>query len=104
VRLFCLLKTLKALSNPVRYPILLRLIAGPKGFSRLAEEVYGEDVDTGRIAGKFVYHLNVLRNARLIERHDGKWRITSLGLRALEIVEKLGRELGGDVDASLGIV
>jgi len=104
MRPFRLLKTLKALSNPVRYSILLRLVTGPKGFSRLAEEVYGENVETGRIAGKFVYHLNVLKKARLIEPHDGKWRITSLGLRALEIVEKLGRELRGDVDESLGIV
>ena len=104
MRLFRLLRILKALSHPARYSILLRLMAGPRGFSRLAEEVYGENVETGRIAGKFVYHLNVLKKARLIEPHEGKWRITPLGLRALEIVEKLGRELRGDVDESLGIV
>ena len=104
MRLFRLLRILKALSHPTRYSILLRLANGSKGFSRLAEEVYGEDIDTGRIAGKFVYHLNVLENARLVERHDGKWRITFLGLRALEIVEELGREHGGDIGASSGIV
>ena len=97
MRLFRLLRILKALSHPARYSILLRLMVGPKGFSRLAEEVYGEDIDTGRIAGKFVYHLNVLEKARLVERHDGKWRITSLGLRALEVVEELS---GGDRNAS----
>ena len=104
MKLFRLLKMLKALSNPVRYSILLRLATGPKGFSRLAEEVYGEDIDTGRITGKFFYHLKVLKKARLIEPHGGKWRITSLGLRALEVVEKIGLELRGDIDESLGIV
>ena len=97
MRLFRLLRILKALSHPTRYATLLRLANGSKGFSRLAEEVYGEDIDTGRIAGKFVYHLNVLRKARLVERHDGKWRITSLGLRALEVMEELSR---GDRNAS----
>ena len=97
MRLFRLLRILKALSHPTRYSILLRLANGSRGFSRLAEEVYGEDIDIGRIAGKFVYHLNVLRKARLVERHDGKWRITSLGLRALEVMEELSR---GDRNAS----
>ena len=93
MRLFRLLRILKALSHPTRYSILLRLATGPKGFSRLAEEVYGEDIGTGRIAGKFAYHLSVLEKARLVERHDGKWRITSLGLRALAVTEELS---GGD--------
>ena len=89
MRLFRLLKMLKALSNPVRYSILLRLATGPKGFSRLAEEIYGEDIEAGRISGKFAYHLNVLRRARLVEPHDGKWRITPLGLRLLKLIEEL---------------
>ena len=91
--MFRRLKILRAVSNPIRFAILLRLATGPKCFSRLAEEVYNEDIYTGRISGKFAYHLSVLKKARLIEPYGGKWRITPLGLRVLRVVDEF---IGGD--------
>ena len=91
--LFRRLEILRVVSNPIRFAILLRLATGPKCFSRLAEEVYNEDIYMGRISGKFAYHLSVLRKARLIEPYKGKWRITPLGLKVLRVVDEL---IGGD--------
>ena len=91
--MFRRLKILRAVSNPIRFAILLRLATGPKCFSRLAEEVYNEDIYTGRISGKFAYHLNVLKKVRLIEPYEGKWRITPLGLKVFRIVDEF---IGGN--------
>lgn len=80
---------LQALANPTRVRILRLLQQGSKTYSDIMR-VLGLDLDRDR--GKFSYHLNLLKQTKLIEEEGGLYRLTDQGRTALaasEITESM---------------
>lgn len=78
-------RILKALSNEHRVRALRALVEeGPKTYSDLMVHL---GFDPERDRGKFTYHLNLLREAGLIQQQDGFYRLSKSGLTVMEILE-----------------
>ncbi len=77
-------RTLHALANPIRIRILKSLRQGSKTYSDIMRVL---ELDLERDRGKFTYHLNLLREAKVIEEEGGLYHLTNLGGRALAASE-----------------
>lgn len=77
-------KALKALANEHRIQLLRALEQGPKTYSDLLVQLRW---DLGRDRGKFTYHLNLLREAGLVEQRDGFYHLTLTGEAAMRAFE-----------------
>ncbi len=77
-------RILKALSNEHRVRLLRVLEEGPKTYSDLMVHLR---FDPERDRGKFTYHLNLLREAGLIQQQDGFYRLSKSGLTVMETLE-----------------
>ena len=77
---------LRALANETRLRILKELKEKPQIYTDLMVNV-GMDVERDR--GKFTYHLNLLKDAKVIDQEGDFYRITKQGEEALVTVGKL---------------
>lgn len=74
-------RILKAVSNEHRVRALRALEEGSKTYSDLMVRL---QFDVEKDRGKFTYHLNLLRETGLIQRHDGLYGLTRAGREAME--------------------
>lgn len=77
-------KALKVLANALRLRILKSLQQGPKSYSDIMRVL---QLDLERDRGKFTYHLNLLREAKLIKEESGLYRLADRGDRALAVFD-----------------
>ncbi len=98
---------LQALANPLRIRILKSLQEGTKSYSDIMR-VLGLDLERDR--GKFTYHLNLLKQAKLIREEGGLYQLTDQGgtaLAALEMPEprrgEIPPEAQSDLDTAIGL-
>ena len=76
----------RALSSPLRRKIISYL--GEKGESSYMELLNSMNLTLNN-AGKFVYHLKLLKGAKIIEKNGRNYSLTKVrGYKALELVEK----------------
>ena len=77
---------LRALTNETRLHILKEIKEKPQIYTDLMVNV-GMDIEKDR--GKFTYHLNLLKDAKVIDQKGDFYRITKQGEEALVTVGKL---------------
>lgn len=76
----------RALANETRLHILKGLKNKPQTYTNLMVSI-GMDVDRDR--GKFTYHVNLLKDVKLIDQEGDFYRITKQGEGALVTTEKV---------------
>ena len=78
-----------ALANPTRLNILQSLYTnGPLGYSALMKQL---NLNIDRSSGKFAYHLQTLRQAKLVkvDRVTKKYQLTPVGKAVVDFLSNL---------------